>query len=623
MKGYNGKMLWVDLTSKTTKEKDIPNDWYTKFVGGEGFTTKILYDNLTAETKPLGEDNMLVFATGPLNGTLAPCSGRLCVGYKSPLTGTIGASNVGGHLAPVLKKTGYDVIVITGKSEKPLYVYVKDSTVEFKEAGHIWGLDTEETEEKIREELGNEKVRIAEIGPAGENLVKYSSIMIDSHRAAGRGGAGAVMGSKNLKALVCYGTSEKPKIANKDAFKEYCNKARQELKDEPFVRELLSKHGTPTFTDAMNAIGCLPTRNWQQNTFDAMDKLGHEAFHKTLKVKAWACHACPIACGRETEILEGKYKGEKGGGPEYEGVAAFGSKTCVDDLNDITMTYYLCNRYGIDIISAGQVISTAMEWYEKGIIDKGTTDGIELAFGNGDSMVEMIKKIAFRDGFGDILAEGVMRAAQKIGGDAEKYAFHVKGMEMAADGVRGSKAETLVHMTSERGADHLRPFATTIDGLGYLEPELGITEKKSPIQDSDKKWVKPFKELCMLTNLLGSCLFASITIAVKGSTWTGLYNSVTGEEFTLDEMLKCAERVSNLQRLFNGREGFGRKDDTIPERFVKEPALDGVGKGQVVNPTVMLDEYYEAMGWNKETGLPTEEKLRELDLLETVSAESI
>lgn len=614
MKGYNGKMLWVDLSTKTTREEGIPNEWYKKFIGGEGFVTKLLYDNLEAKLDPMSPDNLLIFATGPMNGTLAPCSGRTCVGFKSPLTGTIGVSNVGGQLAPVLKKTGYDVIIFTGKSDKPIYTYINDSNVEFKDASNLWGLDVEVTEEKIREELDDTKVRIAEIGPAGENLVLYSSIMVDSHRAAGRGGAGAVMGSKNLKAMVCKGSKGRTEISNMDDFSTFSKKARQELKDEPFVNSLLHAYGTPAFTTAINSIGCLPTKNWQETTFEeAMSTLGHDAFHETLEVKASSCHSCPIACGRDTTIKTGKYKGEQGHGPEFEGIGAFGSKTGVKDLNEITMAYYLCNRYGLDIISAGQVIATAMEWYEKGLINKETTDGLDLSFGNGEAMIEMIEKISLRKGFGDILAQGSMRASEIIGGDAYKYAFHVKGMELASCGVRASKGEVLSHVGSERGADHLRPFASTIDALGYLEPELGITTKKNPTEDTDKAWVKPIKELSLLTNLLGTCLFASITLAVKGSTWTGLYNSVTGETMSMDELFKCSERVINLERLFNIREGFGRDDDRLPVRLTTEPAPDGVGKGVVVNEDVILDEYYDSMGWDNE-GIPSDDKLNELGL---------
>lgn len=613
MHSYKGTGLKINLTDESTELVQIPKDWYKKFIGGEGFAAKILYDSLKPEIDPLSDENVLVLATGPLTGTRTPCSGRLCIGFKSPLTGTIGMANIGGFVAPMIKRAGYDAIAITGKSEAPVYVHINDSEVEFKDAKNLCGLDTEETEKQIRAELNNDKVRILEIGPAGENLVRYSAVITDAHRAAGRGGAGAVMGSKNLKAIAFYGSSNL-EVFDVDALNEYSKKARQELDAEDFVREQLKPFGTPTFADAINATGALPTRNWQKTTYEAIDKIGYEAYHEILKVKPNPCYGCPIACGRHTEILEGEYKGESGGGPEFETVGAFGSKCCVDDLNEIAKANYICNKMGLDTISTGQTIATAMEWYEKNLIDKDDTDGLELEFGNSKAMIEMVEKIALRDGFGDVLAEGSYRAAEKIGEDAMKYVMHVKGMEMASCGVRGSKAEALSHIISPRGACHLRPFASTIDALGYIEPELGINERPSPFEDSNKAWVKPLMELSMLTNLLGVCLFASITLAVKGKTWTNLYNAATGEKATLEEMLKASERVINLERLFNAREGFDRKDDILPERLTKEPAPDGPAKGQVVNVDLMLDELYEAMDWNLETGLPSERKLEELGL---------
>lgn len=342
-----------------------------------------------------------------------------------------------------------------------------------------------------------------------------------------------------------------------------------------------------------------------------------------MKVKANPCFRCPVACGRHTEIQEGKYKGQSGGGPEYETVAAFGTKCDIDDLNLIAMANYTANRMGLDTISTGSTIATAMEWYEKGIIDKDTTGGVELEFGNGQAMLDMVTKIGLRQGFGDILAEGSYRAAKKIGKDAMKYVIHVKGVELAACDVRGSKGEGLSHMISPRGADHLRPFASTIDALGYIEPELGINEKKDPLQDTDKAWVKPFMEVAMLTNLLGVCLFTNITLAVKGKTWTQLYNAATGNNATLEDMLQASERIINIERLFNYRDGFDRKDDTLPERLTNEPAPDGAAKGQVANVDVMLDEFYQAMDWDLKTGYPTDKKLEELGLKDEQGALSI
>lgn len=614
MLGYQGKMLEVDLSQKKVEVNPVPEEWYAKYIGGEGFAAKLLYDRLEKNLDPLSENNLLILATGPLTATKAPCSGRLCFGFKSPLTKTIGMSNVGGHLAPQIKWAGYDLLIIRGKSKKPVYLMVENEKVEIKDASFIWGRDTEETESLIREKYPDKKLRMAEIGPAGEKLIKFSSIMVDAHRAAGRGGPGAVMGSKNLKAIVFSGNN-KLEFNDQEMLNKYAKKAREELDAEEFVREELKPFGTPSFTDSINALGLLPTRNWQKTTFDAMDKIGHQAYHDKLDVKAWACYGCPIACGRQTEIKEGKYKGESGGGPEYETLGAFGSKCEIDDLNAIAEANYICNRMGMDTISAGQIIATAMEWFEKGIIDQNDTDGIELRFKNADAMVAMVEKMARREGFGDILAEGSYQAAQKIGKGAEDYVIHVKGMELASCGVRASKGETLSHVISPRGADHLRPYASVIDAFGYLEEELGITEKVSPFEDGNKAWVKPFMELSQLTNLLGVCLFASITLAVKGSTWTGLYNAVTGLKMTTDEMLKAAERVINLERMFNVSEGFERRDDVLPQRLTKEAAPDGLGKGQVVKMDIVLDEFYKTMDWDLKTGIPKKEKLKELGLI--------
>lgn len=614
MLGYQGKMLEIDLSQEKVEVNQIPETWYQKYIGGEGFAAKILYDRLEKNLDPLDEKNLLILATGPLTATKAPCSGRLCFGFKSPLTGTIGMSNVGGHLAPQIKKAGYDLVIITGKSKKPVYLLVENEKVEIKDADFIWGKDTEETEKLIRDKYPKKRLRMAEIGPAGERLINFSSIMVDAHRAAGRGGPGAVMGSKKLKAIVFFG-DKKLEVTNEQMMDEYAKRARDELNAEEFVREELKPYGTPSFTDSINALGLLPTRNWQRTTFDAMDKIGHKAYHEKLDVKAWACYGCPIACGRQTEIKDGKYEGESGGGPEYETIGAFGSKCEIDDLNSIAKANYICNQMGMDTISAGQIIATAMEWYEKGIIDQNDTDGIELEFKNADAMVQMVEKIAKREGFGDLLAEGSYKAAQKIGGEALDYVIDVKGMELASCGVRASKGEALSHVISPRGADHLRPYASVIDAFGYLEEELGITEEVSPFEDGNKSWVKPFMELSQLTNLLGVCLFASITLAVKGSTWTGLYNAVTGLNMSTDQMLKAAERVINLERIFNINEGFDREDDYLPQRLIKEKAPDGLGKGEVVKMDVVLADFYKTMEWDIKTGVPKKSKLKELDLI--------
>ncbi len=597
MKGYMGKMVMVDIGKKTVESRRIPEEWFRDYIGGEGVAVRLFYELMDPKWDAFDEKQPLIFATGPLTGTAAPTSGRWCVVYRSPLSKTLGASNCGGYFAPALKKAGWDLLVVTGKAEKPVFLFIHNDSVQILDASHIWGKGIIETEQMIRDQLGMQDVQIASIGQAGEKQVLFSSIMTDKHRAAGRGGGGALMGSKNLKAIAVKGTLGLS-IADSELLKQASSDARKELFSEAFVRDELHPYGTPSFYDSIDGLGILPTKNWQRETFpEAKDKLCYKTYHEKLEVKAYACFGCPIACGRLTKIREGEgpYSGMHGGGPEYEAVAAFGSKTLVDDLTAIAAANHLANDFGLDVISTGQVIATAMEWYEKGILTKKDTGGVELTWGNGEAVVKMVQSIATRDKIGDLLAEGVKRAAEKLGKEAEPAAMHVKGLEMAADGVRASKGEAIVHATGSRGADHLRPYASCIDAFGYRDEELGIVGDIDYLEDGNKGWVKPFQELSMATNLLGVCLFASITLAIKASTWAKLISATVGRKIDKGELLKCAERVINMERFINSSFGFDRKDDTLPARFA-------------------LNSYFESMGWDLETGLPKPETLEKLGL---------
>lgn len=605
-----GKILHVDLSNERFWEEDTPREWYSLYVGGEGFGARYLYDNLKPHTDPLSPENKILFITGPLTDTGAPTCGRTVVMFKSPLTGTIFASNVGGHLAPYIKRAGYDMIVIHGKANGLKYLYISDGDVKLMDAEDLRGLSAKDTQERIRERHGNKAIQVAAIGESGEKLVRFSAVMVDGHRAAGRGGGGAVMGSKNLKAIAVYGSRFKTEVADSVNFKEMVKKAINEIFEEPFARDELSKSGTPSFFDAMNLTALVPFYNWKRSKMPEFnDYLGYKVYHEKLHVKPYACFNCPIACGRHTVIPEGPYKGMENGGPEYEALAALGAKTGVKDIYYVTAASHLVNELGLDVISTGQVIATAMEWYEKGIVDKSRADGLELKWGDGEVVVELVKRIGKREGgFGRLLGEGSLRAAKELGEDALYYAMQVKGLEMAADEVRTSKGEAWPHMVSPRGADHLRPWASISDAFGYLSEELGITERPDPFKEEFKSWVKPLEELSMATNLLGVCLFTVITLAVKGETWTKLFNYATGFNFSMKDLFKVSERVINLERLFNIREGFSRKDDYLPERFSKEP-----GDGTVVNQDKLLDIIYEIKGWDK-NGVPKEEKLKELGL---------
>ena len=604
----------VDLASGRSETRAIPGSWYRDYIGGEGVAVRLFADLVDFDHPPLDPSQPLIFAAGPLTGTSAPSSGRTCVVFRSPASGGLGISNVGGHLAPPIKKAGYDMLVFTGKADLPVYVVVDGDTVEVRDASTLWGKGVHDTEAGMREALDGTGWQIAAIGPAGENGVLYAAIMTDRERAAGRGGGGAAMGAKNLKAVAVRGSKALP-IADDAALREHAKQAREEFLHEEFVEAELKPYGTPSFYDSISALGILPTQNWRRTTFpESIETLGHEAYHANLDVKPYACWGCPVACGRSTTIKYGPDAGETGGGPEYETLGAFGSKCLVTDLNAVVKAGHLCNDLGLDTIAAGQVIAIAMEWYEKGILTPEMTGGIAFDWGDGSVFPEVLGMIAHREGIGNMLADGSRRAAAALGGNAADYTFEVKGVELASCGVRASKGEGVSHAVSPRGADHLRPYASVVDAFAYRNEELGLTYDVDFLDDDNQQWVKPFMEFSMATNLLGVCLFSVITLAVQPSTWAAVLSAATGEAWSKDDMLKAAERVINLERLVNARWGFSRKDDTLPTRILTEPAPDGRGEGQIARIDVSLDSFYAAMGWDRESGLPTAETLEKLGL---------
>jgi aldehyde:ferredoxin oxidoreductase len=614
MDGNWGVALMVDLGTGEVSRRELPEQWFDEYIGGEGVAMRLFAELVDFDDLPLEPSQPLIAAAGPLSGTAAPSSGRTCFVFRSPASGAIGASNVGGHLSPAIKKAGYDLIVFTGAADNPVYVVIDDDTVEVRNAIGLWGKGVQDTETAIREDLDGKGWQLAVIGPAGENGVMFASIMTDTERAAGRGGSGAAMGAKGLKAFAVRGTKPLP-IADPDALKEASKKAREEFLAEEFVAAELKPYGTPSFYDSISALGILPTQNWRRTTFpESIETLGHEAYHANLDVKPYACYACPVACGRVTTIKTGPYAGETGGGPEYETLGAFGAKCFCTDLNAVVKAGHLCNDLGLDTIAAGQVIAIAMEWYEKGILDTETADGFDLTWGNGEVFPALLEKIARREGLGNLLADGSRRAAAALGGDAADYTFEVKGVELASCGVRASKGEGVSHAVSPRGADHLRPYASVVDAFGYRNEELGLTYDVDFLDDDNQQWVKPFMEFSMATNLLGVCLFSVITLAVQPSTWAATLSAATGREWSVESMLKAAERVINLERLVNARFGFTRADDTLPRRITSEPAPDGRGEGQVADLQVSLDSFYAAMGWDLESGLPTDETVDRLGL---------
>lgn len=614
MNGNWNVALIVDLTARKVERRKLPDSWYRDYIGGEGTGVRLFTDLVDYDKDALDQSQPVIFSVGPLTGTAAPSSGRTVLIFRSFTSGGLGLANVGGQLSPPIKKAGYDLIAFVGKASAPVYVVIDDDDVRIVDAPELWGKGVRDTEDSIKGALDGTGWQVASIGPAGENGVAFSCVVTDKERAAGRGGGGAAMGSKNLKAMVIRGTKQLP-IADPDGLKEIAKKAREELLSEEFVKDELKPYGTPSFYDSISALGLLPTKNWQHQTWpESIETLGHAAYHTTLDVKPYACSGCPVACGRKTTIKEGPYAGESGGGPEYETLGAFGAKCFVSDVSDIAKASYVCNDLGMDTISAGQVIAVAMEWWEKGIISAKDTDGLELTWGNGSVFPELLHKMAYREGFGALLAEGSKRAAAKLGGSAGDYSMTVKGLELASCGVAGSKGEAVSHAVSPRGADHLRPYASVVDAFAYRNEELGITEDVDFLDDGNKAWVKPFMEISMATNQMGVCLFTVITLAVQPSTWADLLTAATGEKWTKEDLLRSAERVIDLERLVNAKFGFTRADDTLPKRLLTEPAADGRGEGQVVDLEKALDSFYMAMGWDLETGLPTAETVERLGL---------
>lgn len=600
MNGWIGKLIRVNLSEGTIKKEALNLTDAKLYLGARGLGTKIMVDEVDPNVEPLSSENKLIFMTGPLTGTLAACPGRYEVVTKAPLTGTIGASNSGGHFGPELKFAGYDGIIFEGKSSKPVYLYINDDEVEIKSAEHLWGKTVFDTTDELLVET-SEDVRVACIGPAGEKLVKFATIMNDKHRAAGRSGLGAVMGSKNLKAVVVRG-SNSIEVAQPEKFLEVCTDARKKLKANPVTGGGLPAYGTEILVNILNESGALPTRNWRDGGyFEHADDTGGETLAEKYLVRNKGCFGCSIGCGRITRIPDGKYKGF-GEGPEYEAGWSYGADCGVRDLAAITKANFICNEYGLDPITMGSTIACAMEMYDKGILSKDEL-GKELLFGDADSVVDFTRMTCTREGFGDKMAEGSYRMALAYG--HPELSMTVKKQEMPAYDGRSVQGMGLEYATSNRGGCHVRGYMTS--------PEiLGLPQKLDPLVTTDKAaWLKIFQDLTAVVDSCGICLFTTFAIGlpeISSMLRTGL-----GINFTDEEVLQAGERIWNLERNFNLSAGFSKADDTLPPRLLKEPLTSGAGKGKVVELDTMLTEYYELRGWDT-SGIPSDEKLKELSL---------
>ena len=617
MFGGHGKILRINLSGGKVSQEDIPEDLFDKFLTGAGLATHYLFREVPKGTEPLGPENELILMTGALTGTIAPSTGRFNWVFKSPLTGIWAQSNSAGFWGVDFKKTGYDGIIFQGISPKHVYLVIEEDKAELRDASHLWGKSVSETTKLIKEELG-EKFNVDCIGIAGENQVRYASIMNDLHRAAGRCGGGAVMGSKLLKAIAVRGTKS-VNIANPTAFKEV-SKKQFELLDQHMFKVALETFGTNVVIDLVDARGGFPVRNWQTCVFPELAEINAQALSEKVLIEPMGCFACPLRCGRRSEIRQGKYKGARGEGPEFESVGTLGGSCHVTDMEAITMAHYLCNDYGLDTISTGGTIGFAIECYEKAILTKSDTDGLELRFGDPDIVIELIHKIAKREGFGDFLAEGTRRMAQKLDKGSERFAMNVKGLELPAYDSRAVQITGLAYAVANRGGDHVTAY---IQGPTFLDiPFLCIPDSqiKDPLvaDPGEVHILVELENVMTALDTLGACKFMGFCVA--SDEWVELVAHCLGHDFTYDDLVKIGERAYNLARVFNVREGVTRADDTLPPRLLEEPLPEGPAAGKVnENLPAMLDKYYELRGWDKATGKPTPEKLKELGLEEYIA----
>jgi len=620
-KGYNGRILRVDLTQERIWEETPDEKVYRLYMGGSALSLYYLLKELKPGVDPLGPENVLVFMSSVLSGAPIPGVPRYTVAARSPLTGAFGEAEAGGFWGPELKHAGFDGIVIKGRASRPVYLWIKDGKAELRDASGLTGKDTGEAQRIIREELGDDRIRVAQCGPAGEKLVRYACVLNELKHANGRTGMGAVMGSKNLRAIAVRGTG-KLDFADPERLKAIGKEVADLIPQSPMARNF-KQYGTPVFVMPLNDSGILPTRNFQAGIFEGAQKISAEAMNQTILHSTKGCYGCPIHCKRVVKV-EGKYATDpEFGGPEYETLASLGSLCGIDNLEAIAHGNELCNRYGLDTISTGVCIAFAMECTEQGILSPRDTDGIELRFGNADGMIQMIHKIAKREGFGDILADGVKEAARRIGKGAERYALEIKGQELPMHDPRGKKGLVLSYATSPTGADHIEaPHDTSFMSetpMLYAANPAGILEPMPAVEIGPRK-IRLFvhaQQIWNFFNSLGICNFAAapysaftlplIADALKAST---------GWNTSLYELMELGERTVTMARLFNLREGLSAKDDRLPQRLF-EPLEAGTPREKRLTEEEFREAlrlYYGAMGWDPETGVPTRGRLAFLGL---------
>lgn len=607
-----GKILRINLSDNTYTEELLEEQIAKDFIGGAGFGIRFLFSETSPKIDPLSEENKLIFAVGPFTGSSVPCSSRMAVTAKSPLTGAIGMALSGGYFPAELKYAGYDVLIIEGRAPEPVYLFIKDGDVKIKSAKKIWGTKTFDCQQIIKNEVRDQNTRVACIGPAGENLSKIACI-INERRAVGRKGLGAVMGSKNLKAIAIRGSQEVT-VADSGNFKQALSVMRKAMKKSPKLYQRFSKNGTPGAVDVTSELGIFPTKNWSSTgEWVPVDQLGLDA-NAERKLGSEYCHNCPVGCSQMKLVKEGELAGTMSEGPEFESIYSLGGQTGVDDLDYVIAADRLCDELGIDTISGGVTIGFAMELYEKGILTDEDTAGVKLEFGNKKALLDLLADMAYRRGLGNILSDGVKAAAQKIKRGSEKYAMHIKGLELPGYDFRGAKAQGLSCATTYTGADHNRGYsAQEISGIPipYAVDRFAVKGKGVLT-----KWNQDIRMSVSDCPTMCGFIFDMALASNATQNVADLLTSLTGLNFKDSDVEIVGERVNNLARVYNILAGFSREDDTFPERIITEPIKGGNSKGHLISKEdldTMLNEYYLARGWTPQ-GVPTKEKLLSLGL---------
>jgi len=592
MKGINNKIINADLTAKNVSDLELSEEILEKYIGGRGLGVKLFLDRAPSNLDPLSPENIMIFTTGPFGGTTIPTNGRFSLVTKSPLTNGIFYSNSGGFFGVFMKKCGYDGILINGALDVPHYLLIEDHQATLKEASRLWGLDTEDTLKKLKE-IEGPKIHVLMIGPAGENMVKFSSVMNDAARAFGRGGVGAVMGSKKLKAIVVKGGKKKVDIDDPELLKKYVKMAQDKIRIVPITRSALPKFGTSAMVNIINILGMFPINNFQKGFDERASHVSGEAINKEIFQEAEGCYACPIRCGRLTKAGD-----MKGKGPEYESVWALGPNLGIFNLITITQANYLCNKLGLDTISCGGTIACAMELEEKGLLKEDT-----LKFGNADSLKEIIRKIATKEGIGSELSEGAKNLAKRY--ESPENAMEVKGLELPAYDPRGAVGHALGYATSNRGGCHLTGYMAALEIFAAPKKIDRFTIGGKPDLLALKQNQKAAEDSLVI------CAFAGWSLGLD--YYARFLKAVTGIEYDVVGLTEIGERIYTLERLYNLREGLTNKDDYLPPRFLNIPLKEGMSKDHTVPLDIMLAQYYYVRGWD-EKGIPTKKLMERLDL---------